>query len=154
MAAEQAAMAELQRQLQVLLPRQAVFESEVGRLQSENQLLVNAGPQHIPSLLTELRAARKPAVRSLVDHRGIGKPSAFSGQNTDWLPWARMFENFVGAVHPGADWVLEWAAEQVAITTLEINAAWGIGAFDPDWHVEKSDRVNSDVHVSAPVGQR
>ena len=49
--------------------------------------------------------------RSMIDIKGLGKPSPLQNPEADFVTWARRTENFVASVFPGARDVLAWAVE-------------------------------------------
>ncbi len=67
----------------------------------------------LPALAAALeRQFNRPQARTLVDSRGLGKPPNYEGKEGEWMQWSRKFENYVSAVHTGADTALEWAADR------------------------------------------
>ena len=87
-------------------------------------------------LMTALTAAQRPRAErdqiSLIDNKGIGKPTLFKGSEEKFLPWKIRFENFLTNTFPDIAEVLEWAEERdTTITPTEVHNAYCIeGAVD------------------------
>ena len=127
-------MDQLQQQLAQLLARQQVMETEMAPLQGQNQVLASAGLEQLPRLVASLeqQGAGSSHRRTLVDTRGLGRPERFKAQEGEWTQWARKFENYVAACHPGADVALEWATDQrVALTEDSLAEQFGMDADVP-----------------------
>ena len=128
LAAQVAALAaELQRQRQEAAQREAVLQQQLVALQQGG---LNQLAQAQTQLLQAL-GGRKEQRQTLVDTKGLGKPSSFDGTEEKFLPWKTRTENFITGVYPDIAQALEWAEEQTApIDSVDVAAAFG----DPDDH--------------------
>jgi hypothetical protein len=130
LAAQVAALAaELQRQRQESTQREAVLQQQLVGLQTQglNQL-ANAQTQLLQAL-----GERREHRQTLVDTKGLGKPSSFDGTEEKFLPWKTRTENFVIGVYPDIASALEWAEEQTApIESIDVVTAFG-DANDADY---------------------
>ena len=126
LAAQVAALAaELQRQRHEAGQREAVLQQQLAALQQGGLNQLAQAQTQLLQALGERREQRQ----SLVDTKGLGKPSSFDGTEEKFLPWKRRTENFVMGVYPDIAPALEWAEEQTApIDSVDVAAAFG----DPD----------------------
>ena len=61
----------------------------------------------------------------LVDTKGLGKPSTFSGDADQFLPWRHRMSAYVCSIYPELRDVLEWCEERdKSISTEELNATF------------------------------
>ena len=61
----------------------------------------------------------------LVDTKGLGKPSTFSGDADQFLPWGHRMSAYVCSIYPELRDVLEWCEERdKSISTEELNATF------------------------------
>ena len=121
--------------IRILNARQAAQEAEINRLRADNATLRTTAVDQLPELITALGAMSKKSERqsTLVDARGLGRPIIFSGKASEWIVWARKFENYVGAAHAGVDMILEWASEKSSpITDRELETTYGTSADELD----------------------
>ena len=59
--------------------------------------------------------------RNLLDTKGLGKPSTFSGQVTDWEAWKFKFVTWMSAQFEDAESLLDWAeSSSGAVTPTEM----------------------------------
>ena len=69
----------------------------------------------------------------LVDTKGLGKPSTFSGDAEQYLPWRHRMSAYVCSIYPDLRDVLEWCEErEKSISTTELTDAFGEGADEID----------------------
>ena len=69
----------------------------------------------------------------LVDTKGLGKPSTFSGDADQFLPWRHRMSAYVCSIYPELRDVLEWCEERdESISTEELNATFGEEADEID----------------------
>ena len=69
----------------------------------------------------------------LVDTKGLGKPSTFSGDADQFLPWRHRMSAYVCSIYPELRDVLEWCEERdKSISTEELNATFGEEADEID----------------------
>jgi hypothetical protein len=62
----------------------------------------------------------------LVDTKGLGKPSTFSGEAEQFLPWRHRMTSYICSVYPDLREVLEWCEErEKSITGEELRRAFG-----------------------------
>ena len=65
----------------------------------------------------------------LVDTKGLGKPSTFSGEAEQFLPWRHRMTSYICSVYPDLREVLEWCEErEKSITGEELRRAFGDAA--------------------------
>ena len=79
----------------------------------------------------------------LVDTKGFGKPSQFSGEAEQFLPWRHRMASYICSIYPELREVLEWCEErETSISSDELDKAFGESADEidkvPDL-VEKSE---------------
>ena len=94
----------LQRQIELqaksLEDSHARSQAEIGMLRDQMSLQTE-----------ELRRAFQSKGKStLLDTKGLGKPSTFSGQVSDWEAWSFKLITWMGAQYPDAESNMEWAA--------------------------------------------
>ncbi len=53
----------------------------------------------------------KKDVPSLIDNKGLGKPTVFDNDDGHFMEWASKTANFIAGVHPQLRVVLEWASD-------------------------------------------
>ena len=77
-----AGVEQLQAQLAALVQRQQLMETEMARLQGQNQVLASAGLEQLPRLVASLeqQGSSSSNRRTLVDTRGLGRPERFKAQ--------------------------------------------------------------------------
>ena len=69
----------------------------------------------------------------LVDTKGLGKPSTFSGDADQFLPWRHRMSAYVCSIYPELRDVLEWCEERdKSISTEELNTTFGEEADEID----------------------
>ena len=123
LAAQVAALAaELQRQRHEAGQREAVLQQQLAALQQGG---LNQSAQAQTQLLQVL-GERREQRQTLVDTRGLGKPSSFDGTEEKFLPWKTRTDHFIIGVYPDIAPALEWAEEQTApIDSIDVAAAFG-----------------------------
>ena len=141
-------MEALTARLEETINRLNASEAELLRLRQDSAQMQEGTVGGMARLVEALdRQGQRAQSRTLVDSRGLGKPPNFRGQDGEWPMWARKFENYVGAVHRGADTVLEWASERRAqITPQELEESFGALAPDAE-RIGSLDEINSEVYV-------
>jgi hypothetical protein len=144
-------MEALMQQVQELLQRQQAAEANMRELREENVRLNQQRVQveGLPALAAALeRQFNRPQARTLVDSRGLGKPPNYEGKEGEWMQWSRKFENYVSAVHAGADTALEWAADRHGtISEPDIEEAFGALAPNEAERIEHIAEINFEVYV-------
>ena len=113
---------------------------ELQNSRQENAVLRQAmdqGVAAIPALAVSVQAlaqqvaagAAPRAPRSLLDTRGLGKPSTFEDKEERFVSWVRKVENFlVASLGEGFRPLLEWASERdTAIVANDWDIAYGQG---------------------------
>ena len=87
----------------------------------------------------------------LVDTKGLGKPSTFSGDAEQYLPWRHRMSAYVCSIYPDLRDVLEWCEErEKSISTTELTDAFGEGADEIDRVpnlFEKSTELSSALQM-------
>lgn len=144
-------MEALGQQLQELLQRQILTEAELVNLRNENVRTAQERVQveGLPALAAALeRQLNRHHARTLVDSRGLGKPPNYAGKEGEWMQWSRKFENYVSAVHAGADTALEWAADRHgAISERDIEEAFGALAPNEEERIDHIEEINVEIYV-------
>ena len=114
--------AELQRQRHDAGQREAVLQQQLAALQQGGLNQLAQAQTQLLQVLGERREQRQ----TLVDTKGLGKPSSFDGAEEKFLPWKTRTENFIIGVYPDIAPALEWAEEQTApIDSVDVAAAFG-----------------------------
>ena len=87
---------QLVQAISILNARQSAQEAEINRLRADNASLRTTAVDQLPELITALGAMSKKTEKqsTLVDARGLGRPIQFSGEASEWVAWARKFENY------------------------------------------------------------
>ena len=102
------AMNEFQRQL--LETRAQLAQSEALR---QNELTgILQSQQALISKLTEVSSSSSSTDVSLVDTRGIAKPSTFQSDRKNWPAWSFRMSNFLEGAVTGITRALDWAADE------------------------------------------
>ena len=66
---------------------------------------------------------------TLIDTKGIGKPTSFGGDDQKFVAWSTKIKNYISSVFPDLGPVLEWAAElEVEVTHVLIEDNFGTNA--------------------------
>ena len=87
--------------------RLAVAEAAAQTQQQTMQAL-----QQLPATLaTALNQARGDQKKTLVDTKGLGKPSVFDNDEKNFLKWARRTQNFMSSVYKGLTPILQQAVD-------------------------------------------
>ena len=69
--------------------------------------------------------------QSLIDTRGLGRPTSFSSDESGFQRWAQKLSSYVDAVCPGLASILDWAVDQSdPIDMRDVLAEFGPGADD------------------------
>jgi hypothetical protein len=69
----------------------------------------------------------------LVDTKGFGKPSQFSGEAEQFLPWRHRMASYICSIYPELREVLEWCEErETSISSDELDKAFGESADEID----------------------
>lgn len=145
---------EMQRQRQEQL-------TELERVRAENaqrlQEVTQAGAQRVqemaqaamaaqgtlPTVIREMGETLQNAVVEavkgpksklcLVDTKGLGKPSTFSGETEQFLQWRHRLTSYICSVYADLREVLEWCEERdKSISSNELDAAFGASADEID----------------------
>ena len=73
------------------------------------------------AITTVLSRAQAPTRRTLVDQKGLGNPSVFSGREEDFYVWVKKVENYVSGVFPNVSGALTFAVEsQETVTATSV----------------------------------
>ena len=101
----------------------------------------------LPALMEQLTLANsRPAQRSLVDTRGIGKPQTFRDDESSFTVWGKKTEGYIVSTLPSLREPLEWAIDRAeAITYDAQDAAFGASA-DED-AIENIDELTRQLHT-------
>ncbi|CAE7222661.1 ABCG2 [Symbiodinium sp. CCMP2592] len=87
----------------------------------------------------------------LVDTKGLGKPSTFSGDAEQFLPWRHRMLAYICSIYPELREALEWCEErEKAISTEELTEAYGEKADEIDRIpnlLEKSTELSSALQM-------
>ncbi|CAK0798924.1 unnamed protein product, partial [Prorocentrum cordatum] len=113
---------------QIVQQLQATLERQQQDIQLLRQQLAaeQAKTSVIERLATSIdKMAANSGSSSLVDTKGIGKPTTFGGGDEKDLEkkfgvWQRRTQNFIVSVHPSLDDVMEWAIENKETITNDI----------------------------------
>eukprot|EP00971_Amphidinium_carterae_P095254 1884378-Amphidinium_carterae.1 len=82
-----------------------------GTFQAMNSL--SALPDLVKSMSKGTKAIADRSRPSLIDHKGLGRPTTFDSRKEDeYSRWSRKLESFVEAVFPNATKYLTWCADQ------------------------------------------
>jgi len=132
-------MEALQAQLQQITAQLQAQALSVQELQAQNQYLRARSDEQggVAELARAVQAQSAILAHrsrpSLVDSKGIGKPTQFSNREADWAVWSKKLVNFIGAVHSDAGQVLEWAIDQSGeVTSHMLSEAFGEDADEGD----------------------
>ena len=106
--------AELQRQLVESQSRLA--QSEAARARDVSELLASQNA-FMMKLSESLPAQARGSETSLVDTRGIAKPSSFQSDRKAWPIWSFRMSNFLEGAVTGFTKILDWSADE----TVEID---------------------------------
>ena len=69
----------------------------------------------------------------LIDTKGLGKPSQFSGEAEQFLPWRYRMSSYICSIYPELREVLEWCEErEKSIRSEELDRAFGAAADELD----------------------
>ena len=94
------------------------------------------------AITTLLNRAQAPTRRMLVDQKGLGKPTVFSGREEDFYVWAMKVENYVSGVLPNVCGALTFAVEsQDAVTATSV--ALGV----PELAAGLSTEIDGQLYV-------
>ena len=108
---------QLAEQVRQLMQETRVLSDQVQAVEADNRRLRDQteGIAAIPELVEAIKGivARPGSSNKLVDTKGIGKPSSFSGDDGKYREWAAKFESFVSSVFGDSfRKVMDWAIEQ------------------------------------------
>ncbi|CAE7240586.1 unnamed protein product [Symbiodinium natans] len=98
------------------------------------QTLQNALRERDKELVEAMRSSSSDKGKMvLVDTKGLGKPSMFSGDAEQYLPWRHRMTAYVCSIYPELREVLEWCEErEKSISSDELSEAFG----------EKADEID------------
>ena len=137
------------------MARLAAMEATIGQLQSENQSLrqqvqqpgVGSSPsdqrvERLLEMMTEqLRILGERSRPTLVDVKGIGKPTVFKNEDARFHEWAKKTEDYLVGVVQGIEDMIDWACEEENEITLHaIDQKFGLNA-DPIEQVEGAMQI-------------
>ena len=115
----------LQQQVNALMAQNATLEAQLPSQQNFAQGLAEL-PGAITTVLNRAQALMR---RMLVDQKGLGKPSVFSGREEDFYVWAKKVENYVTVCSRTCVELLSFAVEsQDAVTATSV--VLGVPEFD------------------------
>ena len=129
----QAQMAAMQAQhQQTTQAMQAAMDARAEETRQLNHRLEQRGSQALdalPALLEQLTVQARPAQRSLVDTRGIGRPQTFKDDASHFPIWRKKIEGFITLTFPRLREPLEWAIDHPEAITWELqDATYGANA--------------------------
>ena len=115
-------LAQGQVNLQALVQAQGdanrAHREEVAQLRAQASESTRLLQEQIQRQNEDLRRAAETKGRgNLLDTKGLGKPSTFSGQVSDWEAWSFKFVTWMTAQFRDAEKVLDWAASQEGAIT-------------------------------------
>ena len=136
-------------QLAALVNQVQLLTTKVTQLRAREQ----SGLAALPDLVRVLKdssdrqvASQERASRQLVDARGLGKPTTFTGKEEDYQPWSTKVMSCVNAVYAGLDDVLEWACEQEQlIEEHDVLAQFGPGTLQA---VDRVQEASAQLHMA------
>ena len=119
----QAQMAAMQAQhQQTTQAMQAAMDARAEETRQLNHRLEQRGSQALdalPALLEQLTVQARPAQRSLVDTRGIGRPQTFKDDESSFTVWRKKTEGYIVSVSPDLREPLEWAMDRAEAITYD-----------------------------------
>ena len=128
----------LQQQVNALMSQNAALEAQLVSQQSIAQ-----GLAELPGAITTvLSRSQAPMRRMLVDPKGLGKKTVFSGREEHFYVWTKMVENYVSGVFPNVRGALTFATELQDVVTA---ATVAIGM--PELGVETSAEIDGQFFV-------
>ena len=129
----QAQMQQMSQQQTTLQAQNQTLNQQIAELSSQNQNLRTSQIEtltNLPSILSQLKDSLDRNVRkdkTIVDVKGVGKPSTFTNEEEKFRAWSAKVIGFLcGAL--GKEWrkVGEWAVEKsTAISCEELVDVWG-----------------------------
>ena len=140
--------------------------ARVAEMQAQAQQAVQQATAQMgtmPQLLTEMVKSNKELVEAmakkespgeklqLVDNKGLGKPTTFSGEHEQFLPWRHRMASYVCSIHQDLREVLEWLEErEKPFSSEELDAAFGERAPDAEGARERA----SDGYLKGAIYDR
>ena len=135
----------------------AAMQAQMAQLAEENRLLRQTQLQQsaqqtealsrLPALMEQLTLAQsRPAQRSLVDTRGIGKPQVFRDDESSFTVWRKKTEGYILSTFPDLREPLEWAMDRAEAITWEVQDA-NYGASADDSEIEGFEDLTRQLHT-------
>ena len=120
----------LQEVTQAAMAAQGNLQMVPTAIQEMGQALRNVLQDQNKELVEAMKKETKGKDKlCLVDTKGLGKPSTFSGEAEQFLPWRHRMTSYICSVYPDLREVLEWCEErEKSITGEELRRAFGDAA--------------------------
>ena len=102
-------------QLRQLTEQNAVMAARLAAAEAaaQTQQQTVAALQQLPATLAmALNQARGDSKKTLIDNKGLGKPSVYDNDEKNFLKWARRTTNFMSSVYKGLTPILQQAVDQ------------------------------------------
>ena len=131
-------MRTLQQQMNALMSQNAALDAQLISQQNIAQ-----GLAELPGAITTvLNRSQAPTRRMLVNPKGLGKPTTFSGREEKIDVWTKKIENYVSGVFPNVRGALAFAAESQDVVKAA-TVAMGV----PELEVETSAEIDGQLFV-------
>ena len=115
-----ATQAALQTEQALNVQRAAAFSAE------STSAALAAIPQALAGLQESTKAVAERSKPTLLDLKGIGKPSVFDNSSEGFARWSKRTSGFIGGAFPGSKALFDWAVEQTnEISTQMVTDEFG-----------------------------
>lgn len=116
----------LQEVTQAAVTAQGNLQMVPAAIQEMGQVLRTAMRDQNKELVEVMKDSKGSNKLCLVDTKGFGKPSTFSGEPEQFLPWRHRMTSYICSVYPDMREVLEWCEErEKSISSEELSNAFG-----------------------------
>eukprot|EP00435_Cladocopium_sp_Y103_P010276 s4537_g2.t1 len=116
----------LQEVTQAAMTAQGNLQMVPTAIQEMGQALRSALQDQNKELVEAMKDSKGKDKLCLVDTKGLGKPSMFSGEAEQFLPWRHRMTSYICLTYPDLREVLEWCEErEKSITGEELRRAFG-----------------------------
>ena len=145
----------LQEVTQAAMAAQGNLQMVPTAIQEMGQALRNVLQDQNKELVEAMKKETKGKDKlCLVDTKGLGKPSTFSGEAEQFLPWRHRMTSYICSVYPDLHEVLEWCEErEKSITGEELRRAFGDAADALD-QVPDLDEKSRELASALPWWRR
>ena len=121
-------------------------------------LVAMQGPSSLPDLVQQMNVATtaiaERAKPSMIDTRGLGKPTTFDNKEDSFQRWSAKFKSCVQVVYPDAKKYVDWCEEHDG----EIGEGDAAAEFDTEDAVDRlqnfSRDAGTDLHGAFPADRR